>query len=114
MGDYDADTTGDFNEYTLDGSEGLDADHFTADGENYVMDPPDHWRGADPHSSLNQRLAEEKPDVVGTEDQTDEYQRRYGRWAALDTEDDAAFTAEVGRQYVSDRTRNRKLGYAPN
>ena len=47
-GDYDADTTGDFDENTLDGSEGLDADHLTGDGANDVMDPPVRWRGAEP------------------------------------------------------------------
>ena len=62
-GDYDPDTTGDFDENTLDGSEGLDADHMTGDGENYVMTPPDRWRGAEPHDTLDRRLAEEKPDI---------------------------------------------------
>ena len=57
--DYDPDTTGDFDETTLDGSEGLDGDFLTGDGENYVMDPPDRWRGASPHDTLGKRLAEE-------------------------------------------------------
>lgn len=67
MDTYDADTTGDFDENTLDGSEGLDGDVLYSDGENYVVDAPDRWRGAEPHDSLDERLREEKPDF-GAED----------------------------------------------
>ena len=70
--DYDPDTTGDFDETTLDGSEGLDGDFLTGDGENYVMDPPDRWRGASPHDTLGKRLAEEKPDIDVDDDLDDD------------------------------------------
>ena len=76
--DYDPDTTGDFDETTLDGSEGLDGDFLTGDGENYVMDPPDRWRGASPHDTLGKRLAEEKPDIDVDDDLDDDPEMRYG------------------------------------
>lgn len=75
--DYDADTTGDFDETTLDGSEGLDGDFLTGDGENEVMQPPERWHGAEPHDTLNKRLAEENPDVAVDDDLIDDPEMRY-------------------------------------
>ena len=106
-GDYDADTTGDFDENTLDGSEGLDADPMTGDGENYVMDPPDRWRGAEPHDTLDRRLAEEKPDVDPDEDPDVDPEMRYG-----DVDGHEPF--EFGESGNRDPDHSRRLGYTDN
>ncbi|HHU44418.1 MAG TPA: hypothetical protein GXZ46_02050 [Actinomycetales bacterium] len=103
-GDYDADTTGDFDENTLDGSEGLDGDLMTGDGENYVMDAPDRWRGAEPHDTLNKRLAEENPDFDPDYDPDVDPEGRYGD---VDGHEDFEFGTPGDR----DPDRNRRLGY---
>lgn len=61
--EFDPDTTGDHDENTLDGSEGLDADVITSDGEDLTIDPPDQWRSAEEHHSLDDKLEAERPDV---------------------------------------------------
>lgn len=109
--DYDADTTGDFDETTLDGSEGLDGDIITSDGENYVMDAPDHWRGADPHDSLDKRLAEEKPDIDVDDDQPwgEDPEQRYGD---IDGQDHDFYDPRRGHR--DDPDHNRRLGWSAN
>lgn len=102
--DYDPDTTGDFDETTLDGSEGLDGDFLTGDGENYVMDPPDRWRGASPHDTLGKRLAEEKPDIDVDDDLNDDPEMRYG-----DVDGHEPF--EFGNDGPRDPDRNRRMGW---
>lgn len=62
---------------TLSPSEGLDADEVRNDDGDEVVDPPEDWSGADKFGttqreeqegeSLNQRLAEEEPDVEPAE-----------------------------------------------
>ena len=106
-GDYDPDTTGDFDENTLDGSEGLDADVMTGDGENYVMTPPDRWRGAEPHDTLDRRLAEEKPDIDPDDDPDADPELRYG-----DVDGHEPF--EFGERGNRDPDRSRRLGYTDN
>lgn len=101
---YDADTTGDFDETTLDGSEGLDGDFLTGDGENYVMDPPDRWRGAEPHDTLRKRLAEEKPDIDADDDLDYDPEMRYGD---IDGQDPFEFGSDGPR----DPDRNRRMGW---
>ncbi|MBV7295698.1 hypothetical protein KRX51_07195 [Corynebacterium sp. TAE3-ERU12] len=105
-GDYDPDTTGDFDETTLDGSEGLDGDIITSDGENYVMDAPDRWRGADPHDSLDSRLAEEKPDVDLNEEPEYDPEQRYHDDS--DYDDDYRYPAHR----PADPDHNRRLGFS--
>ena len=39
--EYDQDTDGDYDENTLDGSEGLDADTISTDGEDLTVDAPE-------------------------------------------------------------------------
>ncbi|MEJ5920098.1 MULTISPECIES: hypothetical protein [unclassified Corynebacterium] len=104
--DYDADTTGDFDETTLDGAEGLDGDVISSDGENYVMDPPDEWRGADPHDSLDKRLAEEKPDTNPDDDPDYDPEGRYG-----DVDGHEPFEFE---RDPLDPDYNRRLGWSAN
>jgi len=60
--DYDPDTTGDMDENTLDGSEGLDADVLTSDGEDLTVDAPERWTDDDRGAALDERLAAERPD----------------------------------------------------
>lgn len=58
---------------TLSPSEGLDADEVRNDDGDEVVDPPEHWSGADKFGTtareekegepLEQRLAEEEPDI---------------------------------------------------
>ncbi|MEV8193985.1 hypothetical protein AB0P13_17890 [Rhodococcus pyridinivorans] len=62
---------------TLSPSEGLDADEVRNDDGDEVVDPPEDWSGADKFGttqreeqegeSLDQRLAEEEPDVEPAE-----------------------------------------------
>ncbi|UGQ58950.1 hypothetical protein LSF60_05410 [Rhodococcus pyridinivorans] len=62
---------------TLSPSEGLDADEVRNDDGDEVVDPPEDWSGADKFGttqreeqegeSLDQRLAEEEPDVEPSE-----------------------------------------------
>ena len=61
--DYDPDTVGDHDENTLDGSEGLDADVITTDGEDLTVEAPETWIPAEEHHDLDDKLAAERPDV---------------------------------------------------
>lgn len=61
--DYDQDTVGDHDENTLDGSEGLDADAITTDGEDLPVEAPEHRTSAAEDESLDERLDAERPDV---------------------------------------------------
>lgn len=61
--DYDQDTVGDHDETTLDGSEGLDAETLTTDGEDLTVEPPEGWIPAEEHHDLDDKLAAERPDV---------------------------------------------------
>ncbi|MFD1813671.1 hypothetical protein [Rhodococcus gannanensis] len=66
---------------TLDPSESLDSDEVRNDDGDTVVDPPDGWSGADrigttareqrDGETLDQRLAEEEPDVVPATDEGD-------------------------------------------
>ena len=69
---------------TLDVSESLDSDEVRNEDGDDVVDPPDHWseadrfgttlREAEQGESLDQRLAEEEPDVPpsGGEDESED------------------------------------------
>ncbi len=61
--EYDQDTVGDYDVNTLDGSEGLDADAITTDGEDLTADAPETWKPADEDESHDERLRAERPDV---------------------------------------------------
>lgn len=106
-GDYDPDTTGDFDETTLDGAEGLDGDVISSDGENYVMDAPDSWRGAEPHDTLDARLAEEKPDIDPEDDPDVDPEGRYGDVDGHEGDPGLPF----GRRR-EDPDHNRRLGWS--
>lgn len=61
--EYDQDTVGDFDETTLDGSEGLDADAITTDGEDLPAEAPEEWKPAEEDETLEERLEAERPDI---------------------------------------------------
>lgn len=61
--EYDQDTVGDFDENTLDGSEGLDADAITTDGEDAPVEAPEERTPVEEDETLDDRLAAERPDV---------------------------------------------------
>lgn len=61
--EYDQDTVGDYDENTLDGSEGLDADAITTDGEDRTVEPPEDWKPLEEDQGLDDRLRAERPDV---------------------------------------------------
>lgn len=61
--EYDQDTVGDYDENTLDGSEGLDADTITTDGEDLPAEAPEEWKPLEEDESLEERLEAERPDV---------------------------------------------------
>ena len=65
--EYDQDTDGDYDENTLDGSEGLDADVISTDGEDLTVDAPESWTPVDEHDTLDDKLAAERPDVDSPE-----------------------------------------------
>lgn len=75
--EYDQDTVGDYEENTLDGSEGLDADVTTTDGEDLPAEAPETWKRHEEDESLDERLDAERPDVgEGSADPGDEDERR--------------------------------------
>src|SRR6478752_7158370 len=58
---------GDVNDYDdvpLSPSESLDSDEVRNDDGDEVVDPPAEWIEATEHESLDERLAEEVPDVT--------------------------------------------------
>ncbi|QCQ90160.1 hypothetical protein [Rhodococcus sp. SGAir0479] len=67
---------------TLDVSESLDSDEVRNEDGDDVVDPPDHWseanrfgttlREAEEGESLDQRLAEEEPDVPPTGEESED------------------------------------------
>lgn len=59
MADYD--DQGPAN--TLSPSESLDSDEVRNDDGDTVVDPPEEWIEAEEHESLDERLADEEPDV---------------------------------------------------
>ncbi len=61
--EYDQDTDGDFDDHPLPGSEGLDADTITTDGEDLTMDAPEEWKPVEEHDTLDEKLAAERPDT---------------------------------------------------
>ncbi len=61
--EYDQDTDGDYDENTLDGSEGLDADAITTDGEDLPVEAPETWKPIEENHDLDDKLAAERPDV---------------------------------------------------
>lgn len=61
--EYDQDTDGDYDENTLDGSEGLDADAISTDGEDLPVEPPESWKPIEENDDLDDKLAAERPDV---------------------------------------------------
>lgn len=61
--EYDQDTVGDYDENTLDGSEGLDADAISTDGEDRTVEPPEDWKPLEEDENLDERLRAERPDV---------------------------------------------------
>lgn len=63
---YDQDTVGDHDETTLDGSEGLDADTLTTDGEDLPAEAPEKWLPAEENHDLDDKLAAERADVGET------------------------------------------------
>ena len=64
---YDQDTDGDYDENTLDGSEGLDADVITTDNEDLTVDAPETWKPIEENHDLDDKLAAERPDVDSPE-----------------------------------------------
>jgi hypothetical protein len=59
MPDYDDDGP----DNTLGPSESLDSDDVRNDDGDTVVDPPEEWIEAEEHESLDERLADEEPDV---------------------------------------------------
>jgi hypothetical protein len=49
---------------TLNPAESLDSDEVRNDDGDTVVDPPEHWSAANEAESLDDRLAEEEPDVL--------------------------------------------------
>jgi hypothetical protein len=60
MGDYD--DPGPDN--TLSPSESMDSDEVRNDDGDIVADPPERWIDVEENETLDQRLAEEEPDVL--------------------------------------------------
>lgn len=65
--EYDQDTDGDYDENTLSGSEGLDADVITTDNEDLTVDAPESWKPIEENDTLDDKLAAERPDVDSPE-----------------------------------------------
>ena len=52
-----------FDDNPLEPAEALDSDEVRNDDGDEVVDPPEEWIDATEHESLDERLAEETPDV---------------------------------------------------
>lgn len=69
MGDM---STSDFDDFPLSQSEELDSDEIRNDDGDDVADPPERWIPAKDDENLDERLAEEVPDVTAEiEDEDD-------------------------------------------
>lgn len=99
--DYDQDTVGDNDENTLDGSEGLDADVITTDGEDLTIDPPENWKPVEENHNLDEKLDAERPDVG-------EGSPTAGSVHTVDTGDGEVRTDEIDA--LDPEGRNRVLG----
>nr|WP_157516925.1 hypothetical protein [Mycobacterium sp. MS1601] len=77
MGDYDDDGGPD---QTLSPSESLDSDEVRNDDGDIVADPPEQWIEAKEEETLDERLADEEPDVLtGGEDDARPARRTRGQ-----------------------------------
>ena len=56
-------SAGEFDDIPLDPSESLDSDEIRNDDGDEVADPPDRWIDPKDDETLDERLAEEVPDV---------------------------------------------------
>ena len=54
----------DFDDNPLEPAEELDSDEVRNDDGDEVVDPPEEWIEAKDHETLDERLAEEVPDVM--------------------------------------------------
>src|SRR6185312_410629 len=54
---------GDSDDFPLTPEEALDSDEVRNDDGDEVVDPPEEWIGAEENETLDERLAEEEPDV---------------------------------------------------
>lgn len=85
-------------EDTLNPSESLDSDEVRNDDGDTVVDPPEHWVAADrigvtaeeqrEGESLDERLAEEEPDVIADIEPDDELPGRVDRGQVSGTPED--------------------------
>lgn len=57
---------------TLNPAESLDSDEVRNDDGDTVVDPPEHWSAATENETLDDRLAEERPDVLDDMEPDDE------------------------------------------
>ena len=64
-------STSDFDDFPLSKSEGLDSDEIRNDDGDTVADPPERWIPAKDDETLDERLAEEVPDVSENDDDDD-------------------------------------------
>ncbi len=77
MGDYDDDGG---PEQTLSPSESLDSDEVRNNDGDTVADPPEQWIEVKEEESLDERLAEEVPDVLtGADEQARPARRTSGQ-----------------------------------
>jgi hypothetical protein len=64
-------STSDFDDFPLSQSEELDSDEIRNDDGDDVADPPERWIPAKDDENLDERLAEEVPDVTAEDDEDD-------------------------------------------
>jgi hypothetical protein len=64
-------STSDFDDFPLSQSEELDSDEIRNDDGDDVADPPERWIPAKDDENLDERLAEEVPDVTADDDDED-------------------------------------------
>ncbi len=86
------------DENMLEQSESLDSDLVRNDDGDEVADPPEKWIPADDHRTLDQRIAEEEPDVApGDIDPGDASARRGAVTTVSDDELDRMTPERHGR-----------------
>lgn len=79
----------DQDDLPLSTSEELDSDEIRNDDGDEVADPPDRWIEAKDDETLDERLADEEPDVLGDDDESsDAHDADAGGGLILESDDD--------------------------
>jgi hypothetical protein len=86
------------NDNPLTPEEALDSDEVRNDDGDAVVDPPEGWIAAEEQETLDERLAEEAPDVTADDIDTDDAERAGDESILSDDELDRLDPQQHGRE----------------